>query len=376
MHILIAPNAFKNALGATDAAQAIHDGIRQSNPSCTMTCFPTADGGDGTGELIIRHCKGSTIPATAMDPLGRNIQTSLGLIDGGKTAVIEMASASGLRLLHQRELNPLQTTSFGTGQLIRQALDHGVTTIILCIGGSATVDGATGILSALGLRFLDKNKLPLKILPRDLEHLETIDFSELDPRLHHCQLNILCDVDNLLLGPGGAAAIFGPQKGATPADVIKLDHLLARLSQVVLQQTRQDMSLIPHGGAAGGTAAGLAAMLNAQLVPGASYFLKLTGYLNELKKADVVITGEGSIDLQTLHGKGPFEIARLAKDQGKKVIGLAGKLPDPIPAALRVYFDDLICINEIPTDLATALANTRTNLVKAANKLGKSLAND
>jgi glycerate kinase len=374
MHILIAPNAFKNSLNAADAATAIKDGLLESNLNCTCECFPVGDGGDGTAELIIEHCKGVVVTAEVHNPLGRKINASFGLIDDNKTAVIEMANASGLRLLKQSEYDPLHTSSYGTGELIMQALNKGISKIILCIGGSATVDGAAGILQALGIRFLDSDKKELHKLPENMIHLDSIDLSGTDKRILNCQLMVLCDVENVLLGKDGAASVFGPQKGAGTDDVIQLELALTHLRDAVLQQTDKDMVLIKHGGAAGGVAAGLAVLLNAELVNGIEHFLLLTKFDEALKKADIVITGEGSIDIQTLQGKGPFGVAKMAKEKGKRVIGLAGKVPSETPALLQQYFDVLLSINDEPVDIAEALKNTSNNLKRKAKEIGNQLA--
>lgn len=374
MHILIAPNAFKNSLDARDAALAIEEGLQQSDLKCTTHCFPVGDGGDGTGDLILHHCKGSTIILEVHDPLGRKIVSSYGLIDDGKTAVIEMAAASGLRLLQHAELDPLHASSYGTGELMLHALNLEVNKIVLCIGGSATVDGAIGLLQALGFHFLNKNGTPLNNLPENLVELHSIQFPETDKRIMDCELTVLCDVENVLLGEQGAVAVFGPQKGAKPADIIKLEASLLQLRDIVLRQTGNDMAAIKHGGAAGGIAAGVAALLNAKLVNGIGHFLSLTGFDQALKKTDMVITGEGSIDIQTLQGKGPYGVAVKAKEKGIPVIGLAGKVPIETEPALQKYFDMLLSINDQPMDLAEALLLTQANLKRTAKAVGDLLA--
>ena len=370
MHILIAPNAFKHSLDAEEAAAAISEGFIQSNLDCTCESFPIADGGDGTGELIIKKCDGVLLQTETNDPIGRKIKTSFGLIDDGNTAVIEMATSSGIKLLQQEELNPLVASSFGTGEQIIAALDAGVKKIIIGMGGSATVDGATGMLKAMGIRFLDGTGKELIVLPRDLEQLHSIDLSELDQRILKCEVVVLCDVDNLLLGDNGSAAIFGPQKGASPGDVKKLDEALAKLSAIGLTATGKDMSAIKYGGTAGGAAAGLFAFVNAKLENGIEYFLDLTGFDTALEKADLVVTGEGSIDEQTLQGKGPFGVANRAKKKNIPVIGLAGKIPLDYSTSLQKYFSVLFAIGNQPTDLVTALKTTRNNLIRTANELG------
>jgi len=375
MNILIAPNAFKNSLDAQAVAEAIALGLQQSKVDCRYRLFPVGDGGDGTGELLIKHLNGTNVQATVHDALGREITAAFGLIDNGHTAVIEMADVSGLRLLKNIELNPMLANSAGTGELIKAALDEGVIKIIIGMGGSATVDGGAGILSCLGVKFFDKAGRLLRPVPAELIDLANIDTSSLDKRILSCEIIILCDVDNKLLGNEGAAAVFGPQKGATADDVIKLDVMLAKFAAIALQQTGKDMTTITHSGTAGGAAAGLFAFLNARLVSGANYFLELTDFDVTLQNIDLVIIGEGSIDEQTLHGKAPFAVAAMAKKRNIKVIGLAGKVPSEGSNTLKRYFDELHSINkQQPTDLAIALKNTHDNLVRAAKEIGNRLS--
>ena len=374
MRILIAPNAFKNSLNATEVASAIEQGLKLSKLDCTTACFPIADGGDGTGSLIIETCKGETISKEVHDPLGRKIKSSFGLIDNGKTAVIEMADASGLRLLKKDELEPLRASSYGTGELIKFALDEGVNKIIIAMGGSATVDGGCGILSALGVAFLDTTGNPLHAIPIELINMAKIDTSALDKRIFNCELVILCDVDNKLLGPDGAAYIFGPQKGATPKAVIMLDDFLKNFAEISLSQSGIDITGIKHSGTAGGAAAGLQAWLNAKLVNGIEYFLSLTNFDKALQGSDLVITGEGSIDRQTLQGKGPYGVAVKAKNQRIPVIGIAGKIPMEQDDDLQQYFNVLVSINNEPGDLAIAMKNTRENLIRTARMIGDLMA--
>jgi glycerate kinase len=374
MRILVAPNAFKNSLAAEDVAGAIKEGLEESKLQCTIDCFPVGDGGDGTAELIVKYYNGNMISVIVHDPLMRKISSSFGLMENDETAVIEMANASGLRLLHSNELDPLHTSSFGTGELITNALDKGVNKIIMCIGGSATVDGAVGLAQALGFRFLDKNGTQLINTPETLIDLETIDFSGVDERVKHCKIVVLCDVKNVLLGQEGAAAVFGPQKGAGPGDVKKLEASLTKLSDIIFTQTGKNINMIESGGAAGGMAAGLAALLNADLVNGIDYFLSLTNFDAALKQKDLVITGEGSIDLQTLQGKGPFGVAKRAKEKGIPVIGLAGKIPPARIESLEKYFDVLLSINAEDTELSYALSQTKQNLKRTSKYIGDLIA--
>lgn len=371
--VLVAPNAFKHSLNATEVALAIQEGLHQSRLDCLCECFPVGDGGDGTGELMIRRHNGLIISTEVSDPLGRKIMASFGLVNNGETAIIEMANASGIQLVEPEALDPLRATSSGTGQLISKALDNGAKEIVLAIGGSATVDGGTGILRTLGMRFLDVAGGEL-LTPESLTALASVDVSGLDQRILACEITILCDVENTLLGDEGSAAVFGPQKGATPEGVKKLDASLATLARVALAQTGIDMATVKHGGAAGGVAAGLYTFLNAKLVNGIDFFLDFTGFNDSLATADLVITGEGSLDEQTLHGKGPFGVAYRAKKNNLPVIGLAGKVPLEPNEKLGQYFDVLLAIGNGPTDIATALKHTEQNLIRTARQLGNLLA--
>ena len=374
MNILIAPNAFKNSLNAQDAAEAIATGLGRSKLHSTCRLFPVGDGGDGTGELIIKHLYGDRAEATVHDPLGREIVAYYGFIDSGRTAVIEMADASGLWMLNADELNPLIASSTGTGEMIKDALDQGARKIIIGMGGSATVDGGAGILYALGIRFFNAEGELLDPIPDKLTKLSSIDVSGLDKRIAECEVIILCDVDNHLLGDNGAAAVFGPQKGAKPEDVITLDAMLKNFADITLQKTGIDITNIKHSGTAGGAAAGLHAFINAKLVSGAPYFLDITGFDEALESADMVITGEGSIDEQTLQGKAPAAVAERAKKHGLPVIGMAGKVPAEKSEELSQYFDELLSINSEPVDIATAIKHTRENLIHTAKTIGDLLA--
>jgi len=388
MHILIAPNAFKNSLSAAEAAQAIQRGLQRiglrtpsdhpvspsDHPPFTTECFPVGDGGDGTGDLLVERLGGQRITAQVRDPFGRPISKWWGLAGDGRTAIIEMANASGLCLLDRKELDPLKASSVGTGDLILAALDRNIERIILGMGGSATVDGGTGILQALGTKFLNADGQTLKNLPESLADLAAIDMEGLDPRLGKVELTVLCDVANPLTGPQGAAAVFGPQKGASEQDVQKLDACLQQFARVIHAQTGKMLSTFPRTGTAGGAAGGLYGILGARLVSGIDYFLEITGFEAALDRCDWIITGEGSIDEQTLQGKAPHGVATRAKKKGKPVIALAGKVPMHEIPELKEYFDVLLPISHAPVDLPTALRNTASDLQRTAAQLGSMLA--
>ena len=372
MNILLAPNAFKNSLSAQEVSQAIENGFLQSGLDCRIQSFPIGDGGDGTAKLIIEKLSGFPEEVHAKDPLGRTIKTSIGFIDAGKTAVIEMADISGLRLLSDLQRDPLQSSSQGTGQLIRIALDRGVQKIILCVGGSATVDGGCGILQELGVRFLDEAAQDLMRLPSQLIQLNAIDTTLLDKRILDTELVVLCDVDNFLLGKNGASSCFSaPQKGASHNDVLLLEAGIHKFRDIWLLQTGRDLNQIVFGGAAGGVAASLHSFFRAKLVQGIEYFLDLTEFNQALHNTDLLITAEGSIDRQTLHGKGPFGVARRAKKNNIPVMGIAGQIPLLPDTALQEYFDVLIPIGHQPEDLKTSMEHTSENLTRTAFQLGK-----
>lgn len=375
LHLLLAPNAFKHSLDAHQVAEALRDGFLQSRLECQISLFPVGDGGDGTCKLLHEKLGGKRITKTVSGPLGKPTHASYSLIDKGKTAVIEMADASGIWLIETEDRAPLHTSSKGTGELIRDAVErHQVSHIILGMGGSATVDGGCGMLHALGVRFLDGKGHSLDPIPEQLRRIEGIDTSGLHKNVLDANITILCDVKNYLLGENGAAYVFGPQKGASSAEVEVLDSFLSKLRNIVLKATGRDMASIVSGGTAGGAAAGMYALLNAQLVNGISYFLQKTGFENTLTDINWLITGEGSLDEQTLEGKAPMGVASLAKKYGIPVIGIAGSVPlQPSPKLLD-YFDVLLPISHEAMSLGDAIVNTELNLRRTGQALGNILA--
>ncbi|NML19730.1 glycerate kinase [Pseudoflavitalea sp. G-6-1-2] len=373
MNILVAPNSFKNSLDATAVAEALIEGLLQSFPKANITKFPVADGGDGTAPLLMKYLNAQPISITVQGPLGEQVTAEYGWIEPSKTAIIEMAAASGLRLIADSARDPLHASSFGTGELILHALNQQAKTILLCIGGSATVDGGSGILQALGFRFLNKDDQAITAMPQRLEALHKIDTSNTNVQLHNCEIKILCDVNNYLLGNEGAAKVFGPQKGADASAVLKLENALEHFSNITLQQSGKDMRAYRHGGAAGGTAAGLAAWLNASLLNGTDEFLSITAFDDQLRLADLVITGEGSLDEQTLQGKAPFGVALRSQQLNIPVIGIAGKVPLQNPE-LQNLFNVLLSIGNEPTGLEQAMIDTKANLIRTGRNIGALLA--
>lgn len=370
---LIAPNAFKHGLNAQKAAEAIEKGLLKSKLKCQTQIFPVGDGGDGTCALIHKKLRGTYHTVTVTDPLGRKISAPISLIHKGETALIEMADASGIHLMKNNELNPLMASSTGTGELIKAALDFKVNQIIIGMGGSATVDGGCGILHALGVRFLDKHRNLLKPRPKELRNIAYIDSTNLDKRLSNCSLTILCDVHNKLLGKHGAAQVFGPQKGADKKDVVLLEHFLKKWTKTIKAHNGKEIANLASGGTAGGAAAGLFAFTKTSLVDGIDYFLKLTHFVQELEKTDYIITGEGSIDEQTLSGKAPYGVAKIAKKHNIPCIALGGAIPLQPSEKLKTYFDVLLPINHQLAPLHEALINTAENLERTGETIGNTL---
>jgi glycerate kinase len=329
MKIAIAPNAFKGSLTASQAAGCIERGIRKALTKVSIVKIPMADGGDGTALAIVEATGGQMVKCEVCDPLGRKIQSTFGLTGDGRTAVIEMALASGLALLKPDERNPLLTSSRGTGELICAALGSHVDEILIGIGGSATNDGGVGMARALGGRFLDEGNRELADNGGALTRLSRIDIAGLDARLKKVNVSVACDVDNPLCGPRGAARVYGPQKGATPAMVKQLDDGLKRLAKIIQKDLGFKVAKLPGAGAAGGQGAGLVAFLGARMRPGVDIVTKAIGLESKLAGCDLVITGEGRLDGQTAFGKGPAGVAKIARKLGIPVIAICGSLsPD------------------------------------------------
>ncbi len=368
VHVLLAPNAFKNSLGADDVAAALAEGLKQSQIDAAITCCPVGDGGDGTGKILALHLKARKRIYKTVDPFGRSVTAPV-YYTSDRTAIIELSDASGLKLLQPAAYDPIRANTYGTGILIKKALNKKVKKILLAIGGSATVDGGTRILNALGVQFLDKKGTKIKRLPQDLALLQDIDLSGMDARLKQTELVILCDVKNKLLGPNGAAKVFGPQKGATPENIHTLEKSLKRLDTIIDQASGIKISSLPFSGAAGGVAASLAALCNAKAVNGTDFFLDIIRFDDLLQNADIVITGEGSLDAQTLEGKAPLGVAKRAREAGVRTFGVGGHI-DTTNKKLCRYFDQFININPPHIGLAAALRNTKQNLIKTGKKIG------
>ncbi|PVZ79322.1 glycerate kinase [Serratia sp. S1B] len=324
MKIVIAPDSFKESLSAMDVANAIEQGFKEIYPQAEYIKLPMADGGEGTVESMVAATGGKRVELPVTGPLGQPVEAFYGWLGDGKTAVIEMAAASGLHLVANEQRNPCLTTTFGTGELILAALDQGARNIILGIGGSATNDGGAGMMQALGARLLDKQGNELARGGAALSQIAKIDLSHLDSRLAEIDLRVACDVDNPLCGPKGASAVFGPQKGATPDRVIELDAALKLWGEHIEQTTGREVINLPGAGAAGGMGAALSGLLLGRLEPGISIVTDALNLAGAVQGADLVITGEGRIDSQTVRGKTPMGVAKVAQRFSVPTIALAG----------------------------------------------------
>ncbi|MQT12548.1 glycerate kinase [Segnochrobactrum spirostomi] len=362
MKIVIAPDSFKESLSAADVAREIGAGFAEIFPDADYRLLPVADGGEGTVEALVAATGGECVALSVTGPLGAPVEAFYGVTGDGRTAVIEMAAAAGLALVPPERRDPLVTTTAGVGELIRAAFDRGARHLVVGLGGSATNDGGAGMAAALGARLLDGEGRPIGPGGGALAALARIDLSSLDPRLAECSIEAACDVDNPLVGPDGASAVFGPQKGATPAMVAALDRGLARFAGAIEAATGRSVADLPGGGAAGGLGAGLHALLGARLRPGAAIVMEAVGLDAAVADADLVITGEGRIDGQTIHGKTPVGVAAVAKRHGKPVIAIAGSLGPGVAAVYAHGIDAVFSVLGRPCTLAEALAEAGPNL--------------
>ena len=374
MRILVAPNAFKESLTAIQAATAISKGIQKILPRAIITELPIADGGDGTLEAVVSGTNGKILRARVLDPLGEKITAEYGLTGNGKTAIIEMSRASGLVLVPSKRRNPMLLTSYGTGQLLNAALKQDVKNIILGIGGSATVDGGIGALEALGFQFLDISNKPVKRGGKGLQSVVRIETNHVTPLLKKVRILVACDVDNPLVGPKGAAAVFGPQKGATPVMVKQLDQALLNFGRIIQETTGLDISGIPGAGAAGGIAGGFMGLTNAKLSPGSDLVFDILKVQKKVERADYIITGEGQIDFQTPFGKGPGMLAKLAKDRGIPVVGIAGSIAKGIDNLFDQGFTALFSIIRSPMTIEDAILQAAPLIEAQAEQIARLLS--
>ncbi|WP_338818926.1 Glycerate 2-kinase [Moorella thermoacetica] len=368
--IVIAPDSFKESLSAPEVAAAIAQGIHRVLPEVETVNVPMADGGEGLTATLVAATGGREMTATVTGPLGEPVQASWGILGDGITAVVEMAQASGLPLVPREKRNPLVTTTYGTGELIHQALEAGCRRLIVGIGGSATNDGGAGMARALGVKLLDAEGADIPPGAGGLERLERIDIQGLDPRVKEVEILVACDVDNPLCGPRGASAVYGPQKGATPEMIPRLDAALARLADIVARDLKVDVRELPGAGAAGGLGAGLVAFLGATLRRGIELVIEAVNLDGILAAgADLVITGEGEINRQTAYGKVPAGVAGVAAKYGIPVVALVGSIGEGASAVYDHGIQGFMSIVPRPVPLSYCLENASSLLADAAERL-------
>ena len=382
MKIIIAPDSFKENLTSLQVATCIEKGIRKVIPAARCVKIPMADGGEGTVQSLVDATRGRIYKKQVIGPLGNNITARYGMLGDGCTAVIEMAEASGLPLVPRHKRNPLLTTTFGTGQLISDALDQGAKTIIIGLGGSATVDGGSGLAQALGVKFLTVNGTVISHYGSGgmLAKIARIDVKSLDPRIRKTKFIIASDVTNPLCGSNGAAHVFGPQKGATPAMVKTLDKNLKHFADLIRKDLKKEVSDLPGAGAAGGLGAGLVAFTGARIKRGIDLVMNITGLRQQIKGADLVITGEGRVDFQTAFGKTPAGVAKAAKKLGVPCIAIGGSLADDARGVFAHGISGLESAAARDMNLAEALRASRLHLEFAGERvmrlllIGKAMA--
>ena len=369
MRIIVAPDSYKGSLSAVEVAAAMARGIGAVLPDAEVVSLPVADGGEGTVTALVAATSGSLHRTTVTGPLGERVVAEWGMLGDGETAVIEMAAAAGLVMVPPRRRDPRLTTTRGVGELIRAALDRGARRLIIGLGGSATNDGGAGMARALGARFLDAVGVDLPEGGAALTRLARVDLAGLDPRLADTYILAACDVDNPLCGARGAATVYGPQKGATPAMVDELDHALRQYALVAEVAVGRQVAEMPGAGAAGGLGAGLLLFAGAVLRPGVEMVLDAMGFARYLDGADLVITGEGRTDRQTLHGKAPLGVARFATRHGVPVVCLSGELGEGADDLLAQGGTAVMAITPGPMTLEECMARAPELVESAASRL-------
>jgi len=369
MKILIAPDSFKHCLTAIEVARYLEEGIHKILPEADTKILPLADGGEGTVRTLVDATGGNIYSARVHDPLMREIESFFGILGANKTAIFDMAAASGIELLQPEERNPFYTTTYGTGELIKAALDRNCEKIIIGIGGSATNDGGAGMVQALGGKLLDKENKQIKKGGSGLKSLVKIDISTLDRRIEKCDITIASDVENLLLGPNGATIVYGPQKGANAEMVEKLDQNLKHYANKIEEFSGKQIRNIKGSGAAGGLGAGLITFANAKIQPGFQVISDIINLKQKVQWADYIITGEGKIDYQTQYGKTPYGVARIVKKYSKIVIAIAGTLENQYEELYQKGFDLILPIIEKPMQLKEAIREAPDLLKKTGKRI-------
>ena len=371
--ILISPQEFKESLTGLEVANAIQEGINKADSKIKTSLVPVADGGDGTLQTMVDVTGGEIITETVRDPLGRNIDSVWGKLGDDSSAVIEMAKASGLALLNENEKSATLTSTYGTGQLFKFALDQGIKNFIIGIGGSATNDGGAGFVSALGAKLYDENGKEVESNGISLSSIRDIDMSNFDKRVKNTSVRVACDVTNPLCGNEGASAIFGPQKGANPEEVNLLDKNLLHWASLIKDQLGKDILNVPGAGAAGGLGAGLMAFTDAELSIGANIVLDSLNYDEHLRDVDLVIVGEGSTDKSTQFNKSPVAVAMRAKKLGIPVICLSGSIGEGYSESRDLGISSFFSIVSGPTELKYAIENAHELIVKSTEEIIRSL---
>ncbi|MEW8955990.1 glycerate kinase [Clostridium sp.] len=371
MKFVLAPDSFKESMKAIEVTEAMEKGIGKIFKDAKCIKVPMADGGEGTTHALVHSTNGILEKVKVIGPLGEEVEGQIGILGQGKIAILEMASASGLELISKEERNPMITTTYGTGQLIKAALDKGVEKILIGIGGSATNDGGAGMLKALGVKLMDEEGKELSFGGGELLKLKHIDISGLDERIKNVDIEVACDVTNPLTGEKGAAYIFAPQKGADKNMVKILDEALKNYSRVIKETLNKDIEKVEGAGAAGGLGAGLMAFLDAKLKKGIDMVIEYTGLEDKIKDCDFVFTGEGSIDSQTIYGKTPIGVAKLAKKYNKPVIAFAGKIGDNLDELYDNGIDSIIGILPGICTLEEALKDGNKNMEKAVENIAR-----
>lgn len=373
MKIVIAPDSYKESLSALQVATQIELGFRDIFPDAQYIKLPVADGGEGTVDAMVAATGGKIIPLQATGPLGNPVDAFYGLSGDGQCAIIEMAAASGLEGVPAAQRDVMTATSWGTGELMRDALDKGVKRMIIGIGGSATNDGGAGMIQALGAKLLDQQGKRIGYGGAELTRLASIDLSEFDSRIADCQIDVACDVSNPLTGEQGASAVFGPQKGATPQQVVQLDHALKHFAALIQREMHCDVLTLAGGGAAGGMGAGLYAFCRATLRPGIDIVTEALGLDHLVRDATLVITGEGRIDSQTIQGKVPVGVARVAKRYHKPVIAIAGSLSRDVGVVHQHGLDAVFSVIYRICSLDDALQEAAENVRMTARNVAATL---
>jgi glycerate 2-kinase len=373
MRILVAPDSYKGSLSAKEVAMYMEEGILEVFPKADVVKIPMADGGEGTVDSMVSATNGQLFPVTVTGPLGAPVTAAFGVLGDRKTAVIEMSAASGITLVPKDQLNPLITTTYGTGELIMAALERGCSKIIVGIGGSATNDGGVGMAQAIGVRFYDVHGKGIGFGGGQLHKIHYIDMSGLDPRIAGCEITVASDVTNPLCGPQGASFVFGSQKGATPEMVRLLDEGLAHLARLLKEQLCIEVSNARGAGAAGGLGAGLMAFASARMTRGIDTILEATDFEHWVRQADLVIVGEGRTDAQTAFGKAPAGVAAAAKKYNKAVICISGGITQDVRQLYEIGMDVIIGATQAPMSLEEAVKATPASIRHAVSSVMRTM---